>query len=167
MPDFSSPQDIKLLLQSCKELGIDPGTIECDNPHLRTGKVAESLQMAASALDPVRAATWARDAGKKASLASVSALMGMSEMSKETHENLLAVDPQYVLDCNAHAERHEQELLDRMTREGEALHRANYVNIHGEQQADRIIAAEKEQEAAQLAAQASGEPQVNYKRGQF
>ena len=125
MPDFSSPDDIKLLLQSCKQLGIDPGTIECDNPHLRTGKTAESLQMAASALDPVRAATWARDAGKKASLASVSALMGMTEMSKETHENLLAVDPQYVIDCNTQAEQYEQQMLEKMNREADAMHLRN------------------------------------------
>jgi len=166
MPDFSSPDDIKLLLQSCKQLGIDPGTIECDNPHLRTGKVAESLQMAASALDPVRAATWARDAGKKASLASVSALLGMTEMSRETHENLLAVDPQYVLDCNAHQEQQEQQMLDQMTRDGDALHLENLRVQHGSN-AEQVFEREKEAEAAQAAAQANGEVSFNYKQRNF
>ena len=51
--------------------------------------------------------------------------MGMTEMSKETHENLLAVDPQYVLDCNAHAERREQQMLEHIARDSIASGREN------------------------------------------
>ena len=51
--------------------------------------------------------------------------MGMTEMSKETHENLLAVDPQYVLDYNAHAERREQQMLEQIARDSVASGREN------------------------------------------
>lgn len=166
MPDFSSKEDIKLLLQSCQSLGIDPSTIECNNPHLKTGKTAESLQMAASALDPVRAATWARDAGKKPSLASVSAMMGLSEMTQEIHNDLASVDPDYVTGLTTQAEDYERQMLEKMSREADELHLRNLRVQHGDN-AERVFEREKEQEAAQAKAQAEGKSQANYQRGRF
>ena len=163
---FSDPKDIKLLLQACQQLGLDPSTIECENPHLKSGKVAEGLQMAMSALNPQRGAQLAKDAGKKPSLASVSAMMGLSEMTREVHENLVAVDPDYISGLATQAEDQERLMLERMTREADELHLRNLRIQHGDN-AERVFEAEKEAESAQAAAQANGEVSFNYQQRNF
>ena len=69
---FREPEDVQLLIQACKQVGIDSMTISCSNPHEHSGKVAEQIQMSAASLDPVRAAQWAQTAGKTASAAAFS-----------------------------------------------------------------------------------------------
>ena len=160
---FTDPDDIKLLLECCNQLGINPASIQPENPHLHAGKVAESIQMAASALDPVRGATWAQGAGKTASLASVSAMMGIGEITKDVHQDLMATDPDYVKDVAAESRNREREMLEKMTKEADALHLHNLEVQHGKEGAQRELRYEKEREAAQ----ANGESPVSFKRGQF
>ena len=148
MPDskFKEKEDIQLLLQCCQQLGLDASTIQPENPHSHGGKVATAICAAASALDPIRAAQWAQDAGKSASLASVGAMMGLSEMTPDIHADLLRCDPQYVADVQAQQRLSEEAALKKMGEEADALHRQNYVAMYGSRKAEIMLAREKEAE---------------------
>ncbi len=148
MANFKDPEDVKLLLKACQQIGIDTMPISCSNPHEHSGKVAERIQISAAALDPIRAAKWAQDAGKTASAESVAALMGLTPITQAIHNDLAAVDPKYLASIQEQQQKMEAEQLAEMDRAADELHLRNLRAQHGSD-AERVFAAEKQAEAQQ------------------
>jgi hypothetical protein len=113
--------ELKVLLEAAQSLKLNPAELKARNPFTMEGKVAESLQLAVQALDPMQAAQWAQEAGRGASLEAAAALAGVIPMSQAAHQNLMETSPEYVEQHKAAQEKAEAELLAKWDAEAKAM----------------------------------------------
>jgi hypothetical protein len=119
--------ELKVLLEAAQSLKLNPGELKAVNPFTMQGRVAESLQMAVQALNPMQAAQWAQEAGQGASLEAAAALAGVIPMTQAAHQNLMETSPEYIEQHKAAQEKAEAELLARWDADAKAMAQARGV----------------------------------------
>jgi len=121
-------QHLDLLIRAAKAAGLNPAELKAANPFDMKGGVAETMQMAVSAIDPVQAARWRSEAGGSASLEAAAAQAGVIEMNRSAHQSLLENDPDYVAGVQEAQARREAELLKRWEAEVEEKEKARGID---------------------------------------
>lgn len=113
-------------MQAAAFAKIPPEKLKPEQPWKFEGKVAELLQIATEAINPVKAAQWRSEAGGSISLATQAAELGLQEHTKATKEDLLRHDPRAVIQEQAAQEQRDRDLLQKWTDEVNEIQTAKY-----------------------------------------
>lgn len=117
--------ELKVLLEAAQSLKLNPAELKAVNPFTMQGKVAQSLQMAVQALNPLQAAKWSEQAGQGVSLEAAAVLAGIAPMTKAAHQNLMQISPEYVEQHEAARAKFEADQLAMMTRKADEMAKAS------------------------------------------
>lgn len=125
MPNALNSDDKNLLLKAAESVGINPATFAAGNPWAEESQGAlgsDTLKAAVYKLNPKRASEWMAEGGVQLSLAAEATLSGEREVTKEVWEELEIKTPHVIQERK---ESYEQQLLEKMTAEAEALEQKN------------------------------------------
>lgn len=104
-------EELKVLVEAANSLGIPPSKLSATNPYKMKGDVAQSMQMAVEAANPLMAAQWKAESLKQMNLEAAAAKAGVLQMTNGAHQELMSADPDYQQQFVAQQERKERDLL--------------------------------------------------------
>ena len=93
-----SEKELQLLVNAAQLARLNPSELKPINPFSQQGGKATSMQVAVAELDPAQAARWRVEAGESISLESAAAKAGLAPMTQAAHNELSAIDADYIAD---------------------------------------------------------------------
>lgn len=119
-----SEKELQLLVNAAQLARLNPSELKPINPFSQQGGKATSMQVAVAELDPAQAARWRVEAGESISLESAAAKAGLTPMSRAAHNELSAIDADYITGQEEAKGRREADLLASLEKGADQLREA-------------------------------------------
>ena len=119
-----SEKELQLLVNAAQLARLNPSDLKPINPFSQQGGKATSMQVAVAELDPAQAARWRVEAGESISLESAAAKAGLTPMSRAAHNELSAIDADYITGQEEAKARREADLLASLEKGADQLREA-------------------------------------------
>ena len=103
--------EIQALLKAAEFAGISTSRLTAVNPFQMQGGVAETMQAAIEATNPIQAARWRGEANPTVRLDVAAAKAGVAPMTNGAHQQLMETDADYAVSVKQAQAKREAELL--------------------------------------------------------